>query len=45
MKVFDGDDMILFDLLESESNHMSQLPDLSEYLRQGVTKEAIDNFI
>lgn len=45
MKVFDGDDMILFDLLESESNHMSQLPDLAEYIRQGITKEAIDNFI
>jgi len=45
MKVFDGDDMKIFDLLQQESTYMSQLPDLQEYIRQGVTKEAIDNFL
>ena len=45
MKVFDGDDMKLFDLLEGESKTMSDLPNIGEYLRQGITKEAIDNFM
>jgi hypothetical protein len=45
MKVFDGKDMIIFDLLEAESKYMSELPSISEYIRQGITKEAIDNFI
>lgn len=44
-KVFDGDDLKIFDLLEAESQHMSQIPDLGEYIRQGITKESIDNFI
>ena len=45
MKVFDGEDMKIFDLLQQESTYMSQLPDLQEYIRQGITKEAIDNFL
>lgn len=45
MKVFDGKDLTIFELLEAESSHMAQLPSISEYIRQGITKEAIDNFI
>lgn len=45
LAVFDGDDMKIFDLLEKESQHMSKLPDLTEYIRQGITKEAINNFL
>ena len=45
MKVFDGDEMKLFDFLENESKALSQVSDIGEYIRQGFTKEAIDNFI
>lgn len=45
MKVFDGKDMTIFELLEQESAYMSDLPNIGEYIRQGATKEAIDNFI
>lgn len=45
MKVFDGEELKLFDFLASESKALSQVSDIGEYIRQGFTKEAIDNFI
>lgn len=45
MQVFDGEDMKIFDLLATESQYMQKVPDISEYIRQGVTAEAIDNFL
>lgn len=34
----------LMQLLEDESSHLSHLPSLDDYLRQGVTLEQIENF-
>ena len=45
MRVFDGDDAKLMGILNQESQLLSSLPNALEYIRQGVTKEAIDNFI
>lgn len=45
MQVFDGDDMNLFQLLEQESTYLSKLPSALDYIRQGITKESIDNFL
>ena len=45
MKVFDGKDMTIFELLEQESAYMLDLPNIGEYIRQGATQESIDNFI
>ncbi len=44
MKVFDGDDIKLFDFLAEESKILSSA-NIGDYIRQGFTKEAIDNFI